>query len=62
MRSLVLFLAVIMRSSATDCSPGELVVTGGGVVRRGDNISLTLCLDQGETCEKYGSSLGIETF
>ena len=52
MRSLVVFLAVMMRSSATDCSPGELVVTGGGGVRPGDNISLTLCLDQGETCEK----------
>ena len=42
--------AVVGRICATDCSPGELIVTGGGLVRQGQNVSLTLCLDQGETC------------
>ena len=40
------------RARASDCTPGELRVTGGGVVRPGDNVSLSLCLDQGETCDK----------
>ena len=52
---MLLVLAVMMTtlagvSRASDCIPGSLVVTGGGVVSLGTNVSLTLCLDQGETC------------
>ena len=50
--SVVMMVLAAGRASGTDCSPGELRVTGGGVVSPGDNVSLTLCLDQGETCDK----------
>ena len=32
------------------CSPGELTVTGGGVVREGQEVFYSLCLAQDKTC------------
>ena len=37
-------------SSGSDCSPGTL--RGGGLVREGDNLTLSLCLEDGKLCDR----------
>jgi len=27
-------------------------VTGGGIVREGDDVTIKLCIEEGETCDK----------
>ena len=39
-----------LQVSLQSCSPGELSLTGGGVVMEGEEVTFSLCLEQGATC------------
>ena len=32
------------------CTPGELTVTGGGIVRKDEEVTFSLCLEENRTC------------
>ena len=34
------------------CSPGELTVTGGGIVRKDEEVTFSLCLEENRTCSE----------
>ena len=52
MERFLILMMVTVGVSSESCIPGEMTVSRGGVVRRGDNVTLALCLDLGETCDK----------
>ena len=47
---LVLLGLVGLQVSLQSCSPGELSLTGGGIVMEGQEVRLSLCLEQDRTC------------
>ena len=54
MEALVVLIMVLVKSSSgSECSPGTLTVSGGGVVREGDNMKLSLChMEPGHDCSR----------
>ena len=50
MMLVVLVVLAGLQLSLQSCSPGELTVTGGGVVREGQEVVFSLCLAQDKTC------------
>ena len=52
MMLVVLVVLAGLQLSLQSCSPGELTVTGGGVVREGQEVFFSLCLAQDKTCSE----------
>ena len=50
--ALVLMWLAGLQVSLQTCNPGELAVTGGGVVMEGQEVLFSLCLDQDTTCNE----------
>ena len=41
-----------LQVSHQTCTPGELTVTGGGIVRKDEEVTFSLCLEENRTCSE----------
>ena len=50
--SLVLVVLVRLTLSLQNCTPGELTVTGGGIVKENEPVIFKLCLAENVRCSE----------